>query len=88
MSYRTTARRLEALEAHAAEEVSVLVDNLLQSLSDDELDALIAANGGISEEHEALSDDELARLAAEHKPTYDEYKQLRAWVEDRRVPLT
>ncbi len=38
MSYRTTARRLEALEAQAAEETGALYDTLLQALTDDELE--------------------------------------------------
>ncbi len=88
MNYRTTARRLEALEAHAAEEAAARYDALLRSLSDDELDAYVAATGGFSEEVEALSDADLERLAADARPTYDDYQQLHAWLEDRRASLT
>ncbi|CAA9275579.1 MAG: hypothetical protein AVDCRST_MAG93-2868 [uncultured Chloroflexia bacterium] len=85
MSYRDTARRLQALEARADAEAVVLIDNLLRSLSDDELEALTAAS---DDTLSALTDAELERLLAEHKPTYADYKELCALVEERRASST
>lgn len=88
MSHHDLARRLEALEAHAAEETGALYDSLLESLTDDELDGYIAAIGGIPEELQALTDDELERRAAEQKLTQHDYTRLRAWLENRRASRT
>ncbi len=85
MRQSDVARRLEALEARAAEETGALYDTFLQSLTDDELDGYIVEIGGIPEELQALTDDELERRAAEQKPTHHDYTRLRTWLEDRRA---
>jgi hypothetical protein len=84
MNQKDIARRLEALEAQADAEAVVLMDNLLQSLSDAELEALTASS---DDTPDALSDAELERLIAEHKPTYANYKELSAWVEAHRAQI-
>ncbi len=87
MSYRDTARRLQALEARADREAKALYEALVWALSDDELDAYIEFIGGIPEELQALSDAELERLIADGKLTHLDYTRLAVWLEDRRAPI-